>query len=244
MAGGLRAARAAPEAGPVDVIATEALLATGFLERVHAALPGMDECSTPAVCPARRPRVRLRAWSCRPPTCSSQLPATVRRNWRQWLAASRPPGDPALTLPLSRQALIVRRPLPYLYLARSVFGGAGVPFRGARHLPLAAEPFAAALWTWCSTRSPRASPGRRWWASSARHFTFEAASLHLSDQAIGALDRALAEARYLGGLDRLSALSNGWDTATGHTDREGRRRRLARPALDVALDLARSSRPW
>jgi hypothetical protein len=48
-------------------------------------------------------------------------------------------------IPLWRQALIVRRPLPYLYLARSVFGAAGIPFETLDTLPLAAEPYAAAL---------------------------------------------------------------------------------------------------
>ena len=44
-----------------------------------------------------------------------------------------------------RHALVVARPLPYLYLARDVFGGAGIPFETLDTLPLAAEPYAAAL---------------------------------------------------------------------------------------------------
>ena len=39
----------------------------------------------------------------------------------------------------------MRRPLPYLYLARSVFGASGIPFETLDTLPLAAEPYAAAL---------------------------------------------------------------------------------------------------
>ena len=37
------------------------------------------------------------------------------------------------------------RPLPYLYLAREVFAGAGLPFEALDTLPLAAEPYAAAV---------------------------------------------------------------------------------------------------
>ena len=45
----------------------------------------------------------------------------------------------------ARVALVVRRPLPYLYLARDVLGRAGIPYDARDTLPLAAEPFAAAL---------------------------------------------------------------------------------------------------
>ena len=44
-----------------------------------------------------------------------------------------------------RTAVVFQRPLPYLYLARSVFADAGQPYQALDSLPLAAEPFAAAL---------------------------------------------------------------------------------------------------
>ena len=40
---------------------------------------------------------------------------------------------------------MVARPLPYLYLAREVFDGADLPFEALDTLPLAAEPYAAAV---------------------------------------------------------------------------------------------------
>ena len=46
---------------------------------------------------------------------------------------------------LDRVAVVFKRPLPYLYLAREVFGSAGLPYQAFDALPLAAEPFAAAL---------------------------------------------------------------------------------------------------
>ena len=232
-----------PRLARVDVIATEALLASGFLERVHAALPGLDE----VLDAGSVSRTSTESAAPRLVVPAADVLVAIARDREEELAlvarrlkAARRSGAPP---PLARQALIVRRPLPYLYLARSVFGGAGVPFEALDTLPLAAEPFAAALDLVLDAVATSFARPALVGLLRSPHFTFEAASLHLSEQAIGALDRALAEARYLGGLDRLSALSNGWDTATGHTGREGRRRRLARPAMDVALDLARQLAP-
>ena len=41
--------------------------------------------------------------------------------------------------------MVYKQPLPYLYLAREVLGGARIPYQSADRWPLAAEPFAAAL---------------------------------------------------------------------------------------------------
>ena len=49
------------------------------------------------------------------------------------------------TAPLERTAVVFQRPLPYLYLARQVFPDAEIPYQALDALPLAAEPFAAAL---------------------------------------------------------------------------------------------------
>src|SRR5205814_681197 len=46
---------------------------------------------------------------------------------------------------LDRIAVVFKRPLPYLYLAREVLSSAGVAYQTFDALPLAAEPFAAAL---------------------------------------------------------------------------------------------------
>ena len=46
---------------------------------------------------------------------------------------------------LDRVAVVFKRPLPYLYLVREVFGSAGLPYQTFDAMPLAAEPFAAAL---------------------------------------------------------------------------------------------------
>ena len=68
---------------------------------------------------------------------------------------------------LERTAVVFQRPLPYLYLARQVFPDARVPYQALDALPLAAEPFAAALDQ--ISRSPsRKAPARPWWSSCPR----------------------------------------------------------------------------
>ncbi len=46
---------------------------------------------------------------------------------------------------LERMALVVQQPLPYVYVARDIFRSAGDPCQMFDALPLAAEPYAAAL---------------------------------------------------------------------------------------------------
>jgi hypothetical protein len=136
---------ALPDLARVDIVATEALLASGFLERVHAALPGIDEVSDAGAAyressKTSNPHLVVHSADVRVAVArdrEDELAAVARR-----IKAARRSGE---ATPLSRQALIVRRPLPYLYLARSVFGASGIPFETLDTLPLAAEPFAAAL---------------------------------------------------------------------------------------------------
>ena len=59
--------------------------------------------------------------------------------------ASRPNLIRAGGPPFDWIGLVVARPLPYLYLAREVFDGAELPFEALDTLPLAAEPYAAAV---------------------------------------------------------------------------------------------------
>ena len=135
-----------PSLEQVDVVATEAMLAAGLLERIHAALPGLEEMSgsraystvSPAVVHPRLvvPDVEG-AVTFQARDREDELAHVARR-----IKAARRGGDDT---PLHKHALVVRRPLPYLYLARSVFGGAGLPFETLDTLPLAAEPYAAAL---------------------------------------------------------------------------------------------------
>jgi RecB family exonuclease len=223
----------------LDVIATEGVLAAGFLERVHAVLPGLEEV-TDAGAPHRDqatvsvPRLMISAPDMLVASArdrEDELAGVARR-----IKARRRRGD---ATPLSRQALIVRRPLPYLYLARSVFGGAGIPFETLDTLPLAAEPYAAALDLVLD--APISAFSRTSLVALLRspHFGFDRISAELTAETVSAFDRALADARYLGGLDRLLSFEHAWAGEGAGAGKEGGRRRRAAPALVVAAAIAR-----
>jgi RecB family exonuclease len=219
----------------LDIIATEALLSAGFLERMHAAWPGLEEVrmgpvgGDPAgpvlVMPAAGdlPFIRSR-------DREEELVEVARR-----IKADRRAGDPT---PLHRQALVVRRPLPYLYLARSVFGGAGIPFETVDTLPLAAEPYAAAL----DLVLDFVESGHARHATVALlrspHFQFTHQGQPLTAASVSALDQALAGVRFLGGLARLTTLATEWREIEAPATREDRWRRNAVPAAAMAVDLA------
>ena len=90
---------------------------------------------------------------------------------------------------------------PYLYLARDVFGGAGVPFETLDTLPLAAEPYAAALDLALEPSSADFTRSTSLALLRSPHFRFAAGRRSSPAARIAALDFALADARYLGGLD-------------------------------------------
>ncbi len=218
----------------LDIVATEGLLTAGLLGRVHAAFPGIEDVRAGE--PAAPPRVLVPPPG---PGRETQI-AFVSRDREEELTAiarrvkaeQRQLGAP----PLDRVALVVHRPLPYLYLARDVFAGAGIPFETLDTLPLAAEPYAGAVdlvlewvisdFTRQATIALLRSP----------HFRFGTTKVVPSDlrltSAIASLDVALAEARYLGGLARLRALLEGW-IALGESTGRGERR-LTRPTFAEA----------
>ena len=70
------------------------------------------------------------------------------------------------------------------------------------------------------------------------HFDFFYEGEPLAPEAVSALDRALAEARYLGGEDRLARLTGEWAAIEAPASREERRRHRARPAAHVLGMLA------
>lgn len=227
----------------IDLIVTENMVAAGFLERVHAALPGiLEETWAPGTAGSaetRWPTLVVPAMD-GPQVFDArdreeELAAIARR-----IKAERRAG---ISTPLHRTALVVRRPLPYLYLARSVFGSAGIPFETLDTLPLAAEPYAAALdlvldfVASSSARAPAVALLR------SPHFRFADQGEPLTAESISALDRALAEARYLGGEDRLARLIGEWAAIDVPATREERRRQRASPAAHLLGTLVRELAP-
>lgn len=232
----------------LDLVATEGVLSAGLLGRLHAAFPGMAEARTGA--PGSPPRLLTPPGPSRDATIvfvSRDREEELTNIARRIKADQRQPGAARL----DRVALVVHRPLPYLYLARDVFAGAGLPFETLDTLPLAAEPYVGAVdlvlewviadFTRLTTVALLRSP----------HFQFAAAAGPASGAGsllqVAQLDVALAEARYLGGLERLRALLDGWSAigpAPGGLERTlGRGVPSARAALAAAEALAPLAEP-
>jgi RecB family exonuclease len=205
----------------IDVIATDALLGAGYLDRLRLAFVGIEEVAGDAPAPTPmlvvpdpgKPGLSAEAVSAKaeglpPPFVfeyrdrEDELEGVARR-----LKASR--RDAGQTL--DRQALVVARPLPYLYLARDVFGGAGIPFETLDTLPLAAEPFAAALDLVIEFVASEFTRGASTALLRSPHFRFTIDGEDVTGEAILKADIALAEVRYLGGFDRLARIAGADD---------------------------------
>jgi RecB family exonuclease/inactivated superfamily I helicase len=205
----------------IDLIATDGTLEAGYLDRLRLAFVGLDEM--PSGPPATAPVIVV------PEGTAGELPFVSEYRDREAelegvarrLKADRRGGR---AIALDKTALVVARPLPYLYLARDVFHGAGIPFEALDTLPLAAEPYAAAVDV--AIECVAAGFTRRALVALLRspHFRFAVDGVEIDRAAIAALDAALSRQRYLGGLDRLTALAEAC--------------RDAGPAFQAALDAA------
>ncbi len=235
----------------IDVICTEAMLASGFLERLHAALPELEQerRGTPSPLPVFVSPL---------PSAGGAAPvAFVYRDREEELAGvarrlkfERQRGNGTAkaaavareSAPLHRTALVVRRPLPYLYLARDVFGGAGIPFETLDTLPLAAEPYVAALDVALEAVASDFSRASIVALLRSPHFCIGPDEV-LSRSVIAALDFALADARHIGGVERFEQLARAWSAIDAPESREERRYRTAAPAATAALDALRALAP-
>jgi len=228
----------------IDIVCTEAMLASGLLERLHGVLPELGE-EWPGGPAARAPILMT------PPPAPGGGPAPVAYRYRdreeelsavaRRLKAERRSGslDPA---PLHRTALVVRRPLPYLYVARDVFAGSGVPFEALDTLPLASEPYAAALDLVIDVVSTDFARGSLVALLRSPHFQIGPDAV-MPAKVIAALDAALAESRYLGGFNRLEKLAAEWSAIDVPGSRDERRRKTAAPAAAAALEAVRPLAP-
>ncbi|HLB44584.1 MAG TPA: PD-(D/E)XK nuclease family protein, partial [Candidatus Limnocylindrales bacterium] len=136
-----------------------------------------------------------------------------------------------------RTAVVFKRPLPYLYLAGQVFGRARIPYHASDRLPLAAEPFAAALdvvFEFVESGFTRRSAVA---LLRSPHFRFEHETRTVELAAVSALDRALSDKRYLGGLDLLVRMCEQWNAA------DDRKYPGARPALGAVRSAAETLAP-
>ena len=224
----------------LDIVASENILAAGFHERIHDLLPGIEEERKHV----SGPLPVLVA----PPHAGTDEPAfwfTCRDREEELVDFVRRVGAAGEI----RAAIVFQRPLPYLYLARSVFGAANQPYQALDSLPLAAEPFAAALdvlFSFIVTEANRTSIID---LLSSPHWQFEELSGSSSTvrARVNALDARLRELKYFGGWDRLDALAKhpAFATAAPAAESErpgGRSRANAAEALRAVLAAAEGLR--
>jgi hypothetical protein len=187
-----------PDLARLDLVATRSVLDTGLRERLHDLLPGVEETQVePAdvapprlVTPGEEPGRRYFTWRDREEELLAVIRQVKHRSARE------------------RTAVVFQRPLPYLYLAAQLFASARVPFETRDTLPLAAEPFVAALDLVLSfvasgyARLPTLELLR------SPHFLFTHGDQRLTPGDVNALDLRLLADRYGGSRDELRRLGS------------------------------------
>ena len=200
-----------PHLAAIDVIATDALLETGYHQRLHESIfPGIEDVRfdpDPSPLPvlvvpdsedgeavSNSNAGDARAFVCR--DREEELAEFARVLSRDRDRAA-----------LDRTGIVFQRPLPYLYLARQVFGDARLPYQALDSLPLAGEPFAAAIDLVFSAVAADYTRGALIELLRSPHFRFEHDGQVVTVAGVHALDRWLVDRKFLGGVDRLAALA-------------------------------------
>jgi RecB family exonuclease len=234
----------------LTLIVTDAALAGALHERLHDLLPGIEEVryapGEPAAAPLLvRPSPAGRVHVAR--DREEEVAAFARRVRHTVRESGR--------AVLDRHALVVRQPLPYVYVAREILRSAGLPCQTFDALPLAAEPYAAAtdlvlafaggnfarMPAVALLRSPhfRFRSGR---PGGGPHESAEREAF-VSTRDIDALDRALAEAGYLGDAAALERLVDLWRASAPEKGRHVRALRAADQLRHLVAELAPLRQP-
>jgi RecB family exonuclease len=193
----------------LDIVCTEAVLRSGFHERLHTWWPGLEEVTgvdggaDSTAVPDCQPLLVT------PPGSEEELWWTVRDREEELVAiARRIKADEASgeAIPLSRTAVVFKAPLPYLYLAAEVFGASRIPYEAFDALPLAAEPTAAALDLVLDAVAANFTRSTLIALLRSPHFVFTVDGAAVTRESTSVLDRTLSHARYLGDPVRLDDL--------------------------------------
>ena len=235
-----------PHLERLDAIVTNTMLVGALHERMHQVLPGIEEVAFDS---AEAPRAPVLL------TAADERIQRARDREEEVASFARRVKSAArsgeLTSP-HRAAFVVRRPLPYVYVAREVMRSAGIACQTFDALPLAAEPYAAAVDLVLSCVSANFARGPAIALLRSPHFDFSdvplkadtAHAVRLKPDAtyvddVPALDRALAEAGYLGDAESLDRLLESWKSGD---PLRGRMERALR-AGDVLREIVRELSP-
>ncbi len=222
-----------PHLERLDIVATGNVLAAGFHERLHDLLPGIEEVDFghPAAAAGRVPTLVAPA--------GSETAWWMSRDREEEIASiARRIKSDAQRPALDRAAIICKRPLPYVYLAQSYLAAAGIPFQAFDDLPLAAEPFAAALDL--VFRFVESNFGRRQAIALLRspHFLFLDAGGEIARDAVNALESALRDAGCDADTETVNGLVERWSRPEATA-----LQRAAVPAARVVAEVARRLAP-
>jgi RecB family exonuclease len=221
----------------LDVVVTDTVLAGDLHQRLHDLLPGIDEERWPEGEPCE-PVLNV------PPDGSA---VHVARDREEEVAGFARRTKAALRAgrlgSLDRAALVVRQPLPYVYVTREILRSAGIPSQMFDALPLAAESWPAAFDLVCSAVGTGFTRGPAIALLGSPHFRFEDGDGRLGAEDVAALDRALAEQGYLGSLPSLERLVEAWAGKAETSPRRARGLRAGRVLVHIAASLESLRQP-
>ena len=192
-----------PGLARLDIVATENVLASGYHQRIHDVLPGIEEerVGVPSPLP-------VLAVPGSPANGDDSERWIVCRDREEELVEVARMVKRGPLSPLERTGIVFQRPLPYLYLARQVFADAEIPYQALDALPLAAEPFAAGLDLVFSFVLSEGTRGTLIELLASPHWSFLIDGRSIERDDIAALDARLRDLKYVGGWDRLASLAN------------------------------------
>ena len=227
----------------LDLVVTDRSLAGPWHEQVHQLLPGIEEVRVEDP-PAGLPVLRV------PPSQADfDRQGTAARpgagvweardredevaDFARWVRGLRR-SDPGVEL--ERIALVVRQPLPYVYLAREVLRSANVPCQTFETLPLAGEPYAALIDLVFSAVSTSVSRSAGVALLGSPHLRWVVGEGWLSRASIAAADAELSERGYLGGVEALRRIVDAREAGSSGDVR-------SLPALRTLLEVAHELEP-
>ena len=198
-----------PGVDAIDIVSTRAMLVSGLQERLDGLIPGLELVEAEEV-PATPRLVAPAGEATRLHFTSRDREEELRTIARHIKTAARRAG-PAQRL--DRVAVVFSRPLPYVYLAGTVFESAGIPYQAADALPLAAEPMAAVLDLVFAAVESKYARSALLALLRSPHLRCDDGGGPLAGDEIDAFDRGLAEARYAGSREALARLAGQWTGA-------------------------------